>query len=65
MLIGAATYGGVRPDVAAVYGDRFGESGYGMICRGSSPGDYDIAVFAYSNVRGNFAPASVVRVQVK
>jgi hypothetical protein len=45
IFIGPAIYGGARPDVAAVNGDRFGESGYGIIVNGLAPGTYDIAVF--------------------
>jgi hypothetical protein len=63
-FLGAAIYGGARPDVAAVYGDRFVNSGYGMIVPGLAPGTYDIAVFGLSTVVGNFTPAKVVRVIV-
>ena len=63
--IGAATYGGARPDVAAIYGDRFLNSGYGMMVQGLSPGTYDLAVFAYSTVTGGFVPAKTVRVTVR
>ena len=65
MFLGPAIYGGARPDVAAVYGDRFGDTGYGMVVNGLAPGAYDVAVFAFSTVRGNFAPAKVVRVIVR
>ena len=63
--IGAAAYGGARPDVAAIYGDRFRDTGYGIIVRGLAPGTYDLAVFAYSTVAGGFAPAKTVRVTVR
>jgi hypothetical protein len=65
IFIGPAIYGGARPDVASVYGDRFGDSGYGIIVNGLSPGTYDIAVFAFSTVVNNFTPATVVRVTVR
>ena len=65
MFLGPAIYGGARPDVAAVYGDRFRDTGYGMVVTGLAPGAYDVAVFAFSTVRGNFAPAKVVRVIVR
>jgi hypothetical protein len=65
IFIGPATYGGARPDVAAVYGDRFANSGYGVIANTLPPGTYDIAVFAYSTVVNNFTPAKVVRVVVR
>ncbi len=63
--IGAAAYGGARPDVATVYGNRYLNSGYGMTVEGLAPGTYDLAVFAYSTVTGRFGPARLVRVTVR
>ncbi len=65
IFIGVAAFGGARPDVAAVYGDRFGKSGYGIDLNGLPPGHYDIAVFAYSTVADGFVPAKTVRVVVR
>ena len=65
IFIGPAAVGGTRPDVAAVYGDRFAKSGYGIRVTGLAPGTYDIAVFAYSTVTGGFVPAKTVRVTVR
>jgi hypothetical protein len=65
IFIGPANYGGARPDVAAVYGDRFANSGYGIIVNGLPRGTYDIAVFVYSTVLNTFTPAKVVRVTVR
>jgi hypothetical protein len=65
VFLGAATYGGIRPDVAAIHGEQFRESGYGFMVQGLAPGDYDIAVFAWSNVTGGFVSAKLVRVTVK
>jgi hypothetical protein len=65
IFIGAAAFGGSRPDVAAIYGDRFGTSGYAIDVKGLAPGAYDLAVFAYSTVSGGFAPAKTVRVTVR
>jgi len=65
IFLGAAAYGGKRPDVAAVYGDRFEKSGYGIRVKGLEPGTYDLAVFAYSTVRGGFVPAKTVRVVIR
>jgi hypothetical protein len=65
IFLGPAIFGNARPDVAAVYGDRFKESGYGMIVQTLAAGTYDIAVFAYSTVSNGFAPAKVVRVTVR
>ncbi len=65
IFIGPAIGGGARPDVATVYGDRFGQSGYGIIVNGLAPGTYDIAVSAYSTIVNSFTPATVVRVTVR
>jgi hypothetical protein len=64
IFVGAAGYGGRRPDVAAIFGDRFRDSGYGILVYGLPPGSYDLAVFASSTVSGGFVPARVVRVTV-
>ena len=65
MFVGTATTGGLRPDVAVVYGEQFRAAGYGLIVQGLAPGTYDLAVFAWSHVVGGFVPAAVVRVTVQ
>jgi len=65
IFIGPAKVGGSRPDVAELYGARFGASGYGIVANGLAPGTYDIAVFAYSTVARHFTPARTVRVVVQ
>ena len=65
IFIGAAAYGGARPDVAEIYGARFTNSGYWIRVQGLEPGTYDVAVFAYTTVKGGFVPARVVRVTVR
>jgi len=65
VFLGQTAYGGQRSDVAAVYGDRFKNSGYGMVVDSLLPGTYDLAVFAWSTALGRFAPAAVSRVTVK
>jgi hypothetical protein len=65
MFVGMASYGGARPDVAAIFGERFTGSGYGTLVDGLPPGTYDLAVFAWSIARGEFAPATVVRIVVR
>ena len=65
IFVGAATYGGSRPDVAAVYGEQFRNSGYGMFVRGLEPGAYNLAVFAWSTAKQNFLPAQVVPIEIK
>ena len=53
-----------RPDVAAIYGQRFLKSGYGLRVAGLAPGTYDLAVFAYSTVQGRFVPAKTARIVI-
>ena len=65
IFAGAAAYGGARPDVAALHGDRFKASGYSLTVGGLIPGNYDLAVFAWSTAAGGFVPAKVVRVTVR
>jgi hypothetical protein len=65
IFLGAADYGGRRPDVATAYGEQFRDSGYGLFVNGLVPGNYDVAVFAASTVTGGFVPAQVVRVTVR
>ncbi len=65
IFLGAAAYGGARPDVAAIYGDRFKNSGYGIRVDSLPPGQYDVAVFAWSILKDGFVPAKVVRVTVR
>ena len=65
VFLGTATYGGLRPDVAAVHGDRFQASGFGLSVQGLAPGTYDLQVFPWSNVTAGFAPPGIVRVTVK
>jgi hypothetical protein len=65
IFLGATAYGGERPDVAAIFGARFKDSGYNLIVDALPAGAYDIAVFAWSSVRQAFAPARIVRIIVK
>jgi hypothetical protein len=65
IFIGPAAYGGSRPDVAAIFGDQFRTSGYGIIVDSLPSGTYDVAVFAWSTVRDGFVPAKTVRVTVR
>jgi hypothetical protein len=65
VFLGATAYGGERPDVGAIFGDRFTPSGYGLTVDGLPARSYDLAVFAWSTVQGTFVPAKVVRVIVR
>ncbi|MEO7271910.1 MAG: hypothetical protein ABIX28_25285, partial [Vicinamibacterales bacterium] len=65
VFLGAATYGGPRPDVAAVHGDQFHETGWGLTVQGLEPGNYDLAVFAWSSATAGFLPAVTARVAIR
>ena len=65
VFLGAATYGGSRPDVAGVHGEGFEDSGFGLAVQGLVPGHYDIAVFAWSTEAADFVPAKVVRITAR
>jgi hypothetical protein len=64
-FVGAASYGGARPDVGAIFGERFADSGFGVVVDGLAPGTYDLAVFAWSTAKDGFVPARVVRTSVR
>ncbi len=64
VFVGTAARGR-RSDVAALHGDQFLESGYGMFVQGLASGAYDLAVFAWSDDAADFVPAKVVRVHVE
>jgi hypothetical protein len=65
VFLGATTYGGARPDVAAAHGEAFESSGFSLSVQGLTPGNYDVAVFAWSTERAGFVPATVVRLTVR
>ena len=62
VFLGQAAFGGKRPDVAAVYGDRFLRSGFGLTVKELPPGTYDLAVFAWSSARHTWLPAALAKV---
>lgn len=62
---GVAAYGGTRPDVAAHFGARFRQSGFGANVAGLPPGTYDVVVYGLSVAAGDFSVAGSVRVTVR
>jgi hypothetical protein len=65
VFLGVSSYGGARPDVAGVHGAQFTNSGFGLVVHGLPHGHYDLAVFAWSTLAGDFVPAAVVRATVR
>jgi hypothetical protein len=55
ILFGAATYGTARPDVGALFGAPFTNSGYNLTVNGVPAGVYQINVYAHSTVTGTFS----------
>jgi CSLREA domain-containing protein len=64
-FMGSATPAGRRPDVGAIYGERFQDTGFELDVSGLTPGTYDLAVFAWSDGVGAFLPARVIRIRVR
>ena len=62
--LGAATYGGDMPGVAAAYGARFRYSGYGLSKSGLTPGEYIFLTYAYSPTSGWFVQTSTNYVNI-
>jgi hypothetical protein len=65
IFVDVAAYGGARPDVAAVYGDQFLNSGYGLFIRNLPPGTYDLALFPWSSSKHDFLDAHLTRIVVR
>ena len=64
VFVGVAKSGGVRPDVARLYGASSGAAGF-TVTGTLAPGTYDLVVFAHSAAEHRFAGAELVRVIVR
>jgi uncharacterized repeat protein (TIGR03803 family) len=58
IFLGAGSYGGVRPDVAAIFGTSFTNVGYSLTAIVPPPGLYQLVVFARSTISGLFSAAT-------
>ena len=69
IFLGVATMGLNRPDVAALYGSRYANSGYVLgvdrAVLGLTPDNYNIVTVAHSTVTGTFNNLAIVRVELK
>jgi hypothetical protein len=63
-FIGAAAYGGARGDIAAAFGARFLNSGFGLTVSGLPPGVYQFVAFAHSRLTGTFNNSQAVVVTI-
>ena len=65
LYLGAAAYGNPRPDVGALFGSRFTNSGYSMTVANLTPGaSYRIVVFGRSTVSNTYSSYATVNVTV-
>ncbi len=64
IFLGAATYGGSRPDIGAAYGTQFTNSGFSLTVQNQDPGEYRLIVYARSTVTGTFNQAMTLTVFV-
>jgi glucose/arabinose dehydrogenase len=65
LFVGAATYGGARPDVGAAFGAQFIPSAFGLTVRGLAPGAYQIVAFGRLIATGTFEAVRIVNVVVE
>ena len=63
-FVDAATLGGTRLDVGAVFGNQFNSAGFNFLMTSLAPGTYDLGVYAHSTVTGTFNQQRFVRVTV-
>jgi hypothetical protein len=54
LFLGVASYGTSRPDVGAIFGGQFTNSGYVLFVPGLPPGSYVVAAYAHSTAAGTF-----------
>ncbi len=64
IFLGAATYGGSRPDIGAAYGSQFTNAGFSLTVQNQDPGEYRLIVYARSTVTGTFNQALTLTVFV-
>jgi hypothetical protein len=64
VFIGQGSYGWARPDVGAIFGSRFTNSGYHFTVTGAMPGKYVVAVYARSTVTNTYSVINTVHVTV-
>jgi hypothetical protein len=63
-FLGAATLGGVRPDVGAVFGPGYETSGYGLIVNNLPSGTWDISAYPLADGTSTFGAPRTVRVTI-
>lgn len=64
VFMGSGSYGLSRPDVGAIFGSRFTDSGYHFTITGLGSGAYVLGVYARSTVTGSFSIVRTLRFTV-
>ena len=64
LFAGAATLGDPRPDVAAIYGGQFTNSGFHLTVTGLPAGGYTLVVFVNGSLTATFNDRRLVHVTV-
>ena len=66
IMLGIASYGAFRGDLAALFGSQFGSSGYSLTVNGLQRfTTYDIVVYAHSRISNTFDNWRAVRVTIR
>lgn len=65
IFMGAAPYGGARPDVGSIFGSQFTNSAFNLQIRGLTPGNYTLTAYTHSSVTGDFIDSRSVAVTVR
>jgi YVTN family beta-propeller protein len=65
ILVGLATYGVNRPDIAALFGAKYQPSGFSIRVSNLPTGTYTLAFFAHSNRSNTFSNVQTVTVSVQ
>jgi hypothetical protein len=64
-FLGAANSGESRPDVGAIFGSQFTNSGYSLLVSSLAPGSYVITAYGLSTVTGTFDIVKSVSITVR
>ena len=64
-FLGAAALGGVRPDVAAVFGPQLGTAGFSLTSDQLEPGEYDITAYVWNRRTARWEDARTVSVRIR
>ena len=65
VFLGAAPYGGARPDVGAAFGAAFTGSGFHLTASGLAPGAYHVTAYAHNAAAGEFDASAGAAVTVR